>query len=428
MPLIDGRYQVIQTLGAGSMGVVYLAEDVFLARRVAIKLIDPAHGHDLVTAERFKKEAQALAQIRHHNVVQVYAFGPHEGSFYFAMEYVAGQSLDAAIESGAREVAPNLEILRAVASGLDAVHARKLVHRDVKPSNIVIENETSRPVLIDFGLARRRSASNPKMSITAGTPSYMAPEQATDPDGTKVTYRADIYALACSAWELLTGLPVFEGSTIYDVLSSHLKTTAPPLSSRRPDLAAADEAFARALSKDPLARHETASAFVVDVEQSLLRGERTSRDTIEPPVSSTRRAPTGPRERVLLLATDEALARRISRIASRVIAGGGRTPVIESIATSAGFLDALAEGVPSTIILDEEGTDVPVAEVVRAIRGLPGGRNACILVLTRALERARATLMPLGIRDILPKPLMPQMLVQAFERIVARRSVAGAEG
>src|SRR5262249_43334075 len=152
-------------------------------RIVAIKLIDASSAHDELTIDRFKKEAQALAKIRHANIVQVYGFGPHGGAWYFAMEHVAGRSLETMIdEASAKSTTIDLRtamsVVRAIGGGLDAVHAQKLVHRDVKPGNVVIENETGRPVLIDFGLARRKSASSPKLSIAAGTPSYMAPEQA----------------------------------------------------------------------------------------------------------------------------------------------------------------------------------------------------------------------------------------------------------
>ncbi|MBN9166589.1 MAG: serine/threonine protein kinase, partial [Myxococcales bacterium] len=191
--VIDGRYRVLGRLGAGAMGVVLRAEDVFLERPVAIKIVAPSK--DPAVGQRFVKEAQALAQVRHENVVQVYAFGPFQHSAYLAMELVMGESLESIIDAHTRQgttvaLPRAVALLRAVAHGLDAVHARQLVHRDVKPANIIVEKGTDRPVLIDFGLARRRSKSDPRISITGGTPSYMAPEQAQDPDGTRVTPRA----------------------------------------------------------------------------------------------------------------------------------------------------------------------------------------------------------------------------------------------
>jgi len=171
-PLIDRRYRITGRLGAGTMGVVHRAEDVFLERTVAIKLIDAPNARDAETVERFLKEARALARVKHPNVAEVYGFGPHAGSWYFAMEYVAGEN----VESMTVDFATAIGVARALAGGLDAVHEQGLVHRDVKPSNVVIEQATGRPVLIDFGLARRKSASSPRLSLVAGTPMYMAPE------------------------------------------------------------------------------------------------------------------------------------------------------------------------------------------------------------------------------------------------------------
>ncbi|MDB4936176.1 MAG: Serine/threonine protein kinase [Labilithrix sp.] len=426
--LIDGRYKLIRELGAGSMGVVHLAEDVFLDRAVAIKVIDPGHASDPVTIERFKKEAQALAKIRHQNVVQVYAFGPHARSFYFAMEYVEGRSLESAIDNGETvDVAQSIEIVRAVANGLGAVHERKLVHRDVKPSNIVIEAETGRPVLIDFGLARRRSASNPRFSITAGTPMYMAPEQATDPDGTRTTFRADIYALACTAYELFTGHAVFEHDDVFEILKGHLKSPPPLLSARRPDLALLDPAFMRALAKAPEERHETAIAFVEELADALRRSEKQrKRDTVAP-TSSVRNA-GAPIERILILARDEGLVRLMSRAAKRVVEGARRNAEVAHVATSSGLVEAFTHESAAIVLIDEESCERHVGDVVKEVLAASGGSSASVLVLSREWQALRPVLGAIGVRDVLPKPLVIQMLSQALERIVARRSLAADAG
>lgn len=421
--MIDERYEVVRQLGAGSMGVVHLAQDVFLDRQVAIKVIDPRHAADPSTVERFKKEARALAKIRHQNVVQIYAFGPHERSFYFAMEYVQGRSLEAAIDAGDTvDVAHGVEILRAVAGGLDAVHDLKLVHRDVKPSNIVIEWATGRPVLIDFGLARRRSASNPRFSITAGTPMYMAPEQATDPDGTKVTFRADIYALACTAYELFTGHAVFEGDDVFTILKGHLKSPPPLLSARRPDLALLDAAFTRALSKVPEERHESASAFVDELVAALKkRDAQQKRDTLAP--TSSIRSANLPTERVLVLARDEALMRQLTKVTTRVIGSASRSAVVERCASASSLVAAFAAEPAAMVLVDEESSELAARDLVQTLRQCSGGGGASILVVSREWQALRAALGAMGVRDVLPKPLAVQMLAQAIERIVARRSL-----
>lgn len=426
--MIDARYELVRPLGAGSMGVVHLAHDVFLDRPVAIKVIDPVHSSDPVTIERFKKEAQALAKIRHQNVVQIYAFGPHERSFYFAMEFVEGRSLEAAIDAGDTvDVAQGMDILRAIASGLGAVHERQLVHRDVKPSNVVLERATGRPVLIDFGLARRRSASNPRFSITAGTPMYMAPEQATDPDGSKVTFKADIYALACTAFELFTGRPVFDGKDVFEILKGHLKSPPPPISSCRPDLAVLDTAFTRALAKKPEERHETAVAFVEELATALRRRDEQRKNDTVPPASSIRSA-TGPPERVLVLARDEALVRQMTKVTSRAVASVSRRAVVEHVASSSDLLAAFRREPAAIVIVDEESSEVGVSDVVRELREAHRGRSASILVVSREWVALRPVLDRVGVRDVLPKPLVVQMLAQAVERIVARRSLPADSG
>lgn len=424
--MIEGRYNLVRQLGAGSMGVVHLGHDVFLDRAVAIKVIFPGNASDPTTVERFKKEAQALAKVRHQNVVQVYSFGPHAGSFYFAMEFVEGRSLEAAIDAGETvDVARGVEILSAIASGLGAVHERKLVHRDVKPSNIVIEWATGRPVLIDFGLARRRSASNPRFSIAAGTPLYMAPEQARDPDGTKVTFRADIYGLACTAYELFTGHAVFEGDDVFTILKGHLESQPPLLSSRRPDLAPLDASFTRALAKVPEDRHESASAFIDELAVAVRkRDDQKKRDTLAP-------APCNvglPVERVLVLARDEELARQLMKVATRAIASASRSPAVQDVASASALLAAFAVEPAAIVLVDDESSELGAPCLVEALRRASGGRDTSILVVSRNWLALRGTLGARSVRDVLPKPIVVQMLAQALERIAARRSLAAGAG
>jgi serine/threonine-protein kinase len=421
--LVDGRYRLLEPLGSGSMGYVYRALDVDLERPVAIKFIEPNAAKDGANIERFRKEAKALAQLRHDNVVRVYTFGPHDESVYFAMEYVAGQSLESLVdEHNAKGETIDLErtigILRAVASGLAAVHEAQLVHRDVKPSNIVLENGTGRPVLIDFGLARRKSASNPKMSITAGTPSYMAPEQARDPDGTKVTFRADIYAFACTAYEMLTGKPVFDGADIYQVILKHIKDPPPALSATKPELQPLDAAFERALSKDPPKRHESCAAFAAEIDAGYSRmiALRTAAATTKT------RAMVGPEESVLVLVADPALKRRLEKVIDKTLEAVGRTPSVQWASTIEEAWEALRADARRIFVIDDEGLRPSVGALVANLRRLPGGGAASVLVLSRAFGELRVKMQ--GV-DVIPKPLSPQMLASAIERIVARRSIPG---
>jgi serine/threonine-protein kinase len=404
---VEGRYRLKERLGSGAMGVVYLAEDIWLGRLAAIKFVDPTLAADAKASKKFNEEARALAQIRHEHVVQVYTFGRHQAVPYFAMEYVAGVSLESIIEEHANkgttvELPRAIEIIRAVGRGLTAVHDRRLVHRDVKPGNVVIEAETNRPVLVDFGLARRRAGTNPKMTTTAGTPHYIAPEQATDVDGTRTTWASDLYAFAASAFELLTGRPLFEGNDVYEVIKAHIDRTAPEISSHRPELAPFDRAFARALAKDPAARHESVAAFLTDLDGGLReitmpRSRRSSLRQSRPDAL-----------RVFLLEGDDALARALIRTADRALDG----PAIERFTSAADLVSAFERVAADIVILDEETSASPITTIVNAIRRMRGGSSTPIIVFTRGFAGASAVA-ALGARE-LPKPINMHVLASAL--------------
>lgn len=402
---IDGRFRIVERKGSGSMGVVFRAEDIWLGRPVAIKMVDAAFANDEAAAKYFQQEARALAQIRHENVVHVYTFGKHAGVFYFAMEYIDGPTLDTIIdEHVARgetvELDRALNILRAVLRGLGAVHERRLVHRDVKPANVVIEKDTNRPVIVDFGLARRAKSSSPRATTTAGTPWYMAPEQARDTDGTRTTAAADIYAFACTAFELLNGRPVFDGKDIFEILRAHMNDPPPALSSYRPELAALDPVFARALAKSPEDRHASCAELLADLDAALgTGGTRSSRP------SFVRRRPRADAFRVFLLEADDALARQITRAADRAL----DVPAIERFTGAAELVQAFQRHPAEIVVIDEDSSTSPPAAVIHAMRQLPGGARPEIVVLSRSWEGGASGLSPLNVRE-LPKPINMQVL------------------
>jgi serine/threonine protein kinase len=410
---IDGRYEIVERLGAGEMGVVFRANDVFLDRPVALKLVDPqlAVGGG---ADEFVKEARALAQIRHANVVQVYAYGIHDHTPFFAMEFVDGVNLDDVLEKhlaeGTRmDQGRALEIIAAVGRGLDAVHAQRLVHRDVKPSNVMLENVTGRPVLVDFGLARKKTASSPMMSLTGGTPLYMAPEQARDVDGTLTTRASDLYSLACSAYEMLTGSPVFLGD-MFEVIRAHAEEAPALPSSIDEELAVFDKAFARALAKSPEYRHESCAAFVAELEAAaaILRGAASRKRFSKPPRASRPDA-----LRVYVYEPDEALARRITAVADRAL----DTPILGTF-TAASDLVSAFEGLPAdVVIIDDEHSASPAMTVVNALRKLERGAKAEVIVLSRAY--GSSALAELGVRE-LPKPVSMQVLESVLGKAAAR--------
>lgn len=400
--IVDGRYRVIARLGAGAMGVVLRAEDLFLQRPVAIKVVEPSS--DPAVAQRFVKEAQALAQVRHENVVQVYAFGPLQGSSYLAMELVVGQPLETLIdahnEQGTTMPLPRaINILRAIGHGLEAVHAQRLVHRDVKPGNVIVEKSTDRPVLIDFGLARRRSNSSPKLSITGGTPSYMAPEQMKDPDGTRVTARTDLYALACTAFELLTGHPVFEGKDIYTILLAHLSNEPRRISSLRPELAPLDDVLLKALAKEPTDRYGSVAELIAALDVGFAR--------VGVPKTGTPRA--------VVLATDSGLRRSLVRNATQTLRGHGRELSYDTAESPAEAATMIGGGLCELFIVDEESTGGRLAELVRLVR--ERRPTAEVVVVSRDLPATAAALGETRVRHLVPKPINVHVLAAVLGRL-----------
>jgi serine/threonine-protein kinase len=266
---IVGNYRITAKLGEGGMGVVFRAEHPVIARRAALKAIHPDLAPSPEIVARFVNEAKAISEIGHDNIVEVTDFGrTDDGDFYFVMEYLSGESLAEAIQrDGAMEPARALAITAQVADALDASHARGIVHRDLKPENVfLVRRGGSRDFVkvLDFGLAKLTgadSAAGPAQGGTImGTPFYMAPEQCegrSDLDG-----RADIYALGCILFELLTGMVPFGGGTSGEVLVKQV--TMPPPAARGlvaslPE--ALDAILARALAKDPADRFPTMAAF-----------------------------------------------------------------------------------------------------------------------------------------------------------------------
>jgi eukaryotic-like serine/threonine-protein kinase len=192
-----GQYEVQDFIGQGAMGRVYRAYHVQLERTGAVKVMQ-AIAPDPDTTTRFRHEAQAIAQMRHPNILNVYDFGEVDGTPYMIVEYVPGGSLATRLAAGLLEPATALRYLSGIASGLDYAHAHGVVHRDVKPANVLLEPDDT-PVLADFGLAKLMEGSSLKSitGVTTGTPAYMAPEQVT---GSKVGPPADRYSLASIAY------------------------------------------------------------------------------------------------------------------------------------------------------------------------------------------------------------------------------------
>ena len=413
--VIDQRYRVLARLGAGAMGIVLRAQDVFLERPVAIKVVDP----DPLTVERFVKEAQALAKVRHENVVQVYNFGPLQRSYYLAMELVIGRPLedviDALAEKGQRMALPRaLTILNGIGRGLEAVHAQKLVHRDIKPGNIILEQDTDRPVVIDFGLARRKSKSSPNRSIVGGTPSYMAPEQARDPDGRLCTARTDQYAFACTAFELFTGRPLFEGDEIYTILLGHLNEKPRRISTLRPELAMLDDVFLQALEKEPEKRFESVAAMLAAIDARLA-----TPTVAPPPAPATIPAPPPDdvQPGILCLAMEPGLRRSLLRTATQLVQTRSLDLGCEGLESVAQALALVDQGACDVLLVDEESAGGQLRHLIERV--LHKRPTAEVVVLTRHFQETARVLGGLGIRHLVPKPVNAHILASVLAKLAA---------
>jgi hypothetical protein len=272
-------YRIVAPVGRGGMGVVYRAEEVGLGGRpVALKLLPPALAGDPAFRERFLREMRVAAAIDHPNIVPVYRAGEEHGRLYIAMRYVDALDLRQVLEAEGRLTAERtLAILGQVARALDAAHARGLVHRDVKPSNILLvppasEEETEHVYLVDFGLAR---SAGDDLSIGGaggfvGTPRYAAPEQVA---GRPVDGRTDGYALGCVLYECITGRPPFPADSNEAVLFAHLEAVPPRITAERRDLPPAiDQVVRRAMAKAKQDRFSSCRELVAAARRALPSG------------------------------------------------------------------------------------------------------------------------------------------------------------
>ncbi|MBN1936704.1 MAG: serine/threonine protein kinase [Anaerolineae bacterium] len=273
-----GNYRVLGALGQGGMAKVYKGYQPMLDRYVALKVLAPHFSSDEEFLSRFQREGASIARLRHDNIVQVYDFDVQNDVYYMVMEYIAGDTLKARIrrvrEHGERMSRDEiLCVLRGVASALDYAHERNIIHRDVKPANIMLRVEEGctafSPVLTDFGVAKIfEGAQLTGTGMTIGTPDYMSPEQSS---GAPVSASADLYSLSIVLYEMLAGELPFTADTPMAVLLKHIHDDPPSVTLRVADLPPeVDDVLIKALSKRPEQRYPTGAALVRAVEQAWL--------------------------------------------------------------------------------------------------------------------------------------------------------------
>ena len=281
--MLGGRYRVENELGRGGMAKVYRGQDTVLGRTVAIKILAPQYAEDQGFVQRFRREAQAAARISNQTIVSVFDTGSDDGVHFIVMEYVEGRTLADYLTGGGR-IMPDraIDIAIDVARALEAAHAQGVIHRDIKPGNIMLDGQGDVKVT-DFGIARVTATAETVAQTAAvlGTASYLSPEQA---QGQPVDIRSDIYSLGCVLFEMVTGRPPFPGDSPVAVASKHvLEQPTPPSQINQdvsPDL---DAVILRALAKNPANRYQSATEMREDLER-VKRGQ---------PVEATPLLPAG---------------------------------------------------------------------------------------------------------------------------------------
>ena len=270
MPLNDGAvfagYTIVRRLGSGGMGEVYLAKHPRLPRRDALKVLPAALTEDRDYRQRFSREADIAAELWHPHIVGIHDRGEFDGQLWLSMDYVEGTDAAKLLRSRYPSGLPKdevFEIVSAVADALDYAHLRGLLHRDVKPANILLADTGPRGrriLLADFGIARAVGdiSGLTATNMVVGTTAYSAPEQLMGKD---IDGRADQYALGCTAFHLLTGAAPYQDSNAAVVISQHLSAPPPPIGERRPDLADLDGVMTKVLAKDPADRYPSCSDF-----------------------------------------------------------------------------------------------------------------------------------------------------------------------
>jgi len=278
MPLADGQcfaeYTILRLLGTGGMGEIYLAQHPRLPRNDALKVLPTTFTEDHEYRERFNREADIAATLWHPHIVGVHDRGEFNGQLWISMDYVEGTDAANLLEEQYPNGMPPDEVLRivtAVAEALDYAHQRQLLHRDVKPANILLSHLDSgdeRVLLADFGIARwvDDASGLTGTNMTVGTVAYAAPEQLM---GEQLDGRADQYALAATAFHLLTGTPLFQHSNPAVVISQHLSADPPQIGTRRPALSDLGPVFSKALAKAPAGRYDTCVEFTNGLAQRL---------------------------------------------------------------------------------------------------------------------------------------------------------------
>jgi formylglycine-generating enzyme required for sulfatase activity len=265
-----GKYEILEEIGRGGFAVVYRARDTTLDRVVALKVLHPQLTTDPKFVQRFHQEAQTAARLHHPHIVTIHEVGEEAGQHYLAMTFLPGRTLDKHLAEGPLPMEQATSVVEQIADALGAVHERGLVHRDVKPANVMVDNK-GQATLLDFGIVR--AAEGTRLTTTMailGTPEYMAPEQADPTDAREIDWRADIYALGVVTYEMLVGQPPFTGKSPTKVLYQHVHEPPPEPCTINPNMPAGlQPVLLKALAKKREDRYQSAQAMARDLQMKV---------------------------------------------------------------------------------------------------------------------------------------------------------------
>ena len=396
--LLEGRYRVGDVLGAGGMGIVFFAEDIAQSRPVAIKVLPPELARDEAIVARFRREAKTASRLEHPHIVPTYDVESGDGLHYFVMQYVAGRSLEQLLRTEAPVSIPfAIRVLREAAAALAYAHKQGVVHRDVKPDNIMLD-ENGRVLLADFGISKIAAVSSGSTTIARltesggviGTPHYMSPEHAL---GQTVDGRADQYALAVVGFQMLAGDVPFDDETAHAIVHLHLNVAPPRLTTIRPDVPPhVAAAIARALSKAAANRYRTIEDFAAALEDEATVDAVTQRLSSPPRVVPSHGVPWAAVLMLLLVGLGGTAAwvgraaQRASKTAVATAKVGERRTVKLTVASSpraAVFIDGRRVG------------ETPVSE-----HPLRVGRSYQLRVERRGYRTKRETITVAASRDV----------------------------
>lgn len=272
---LGADYELGERIGLGGFGAVYRARDLKLKRDIAVKVMRADLASNPGLRDRFQREAESVASLRHPNILPIYSIGEAEGLVYFVMPLIQGKSLADLLAEGMLPLDESRRIVAEIASALAEAHRVGLVHRDIKPDNILLEGPEQRALVMDFGIAKAIDSRETKLTATGmivGTPQYMSPEQASGDE--HVDHRTDIYSLGVMAYQMFAGVPLFEGASARSVIVKHITTEPEDLAAKQPELPLeVARAVMRSLAKEPEDRWQSSDDFAAAVRAPAVTGE-----------------------------------------------------------------------------------------------------------------------------------------------------------